>query len=55
MAVGVLGPEDVVTLRTEKKHKAQISAADFPLMHKNSVGNIGIRLKKGDSVIEASV
>lgn len=55
VAVGVLGPEDVVTLRTEKKHKAQISAADFPLMHKNSVGNIGIRLKKGDSVIEASV
>lgn len=55
VAVGVLGPDDVVTLRTEKKHKAQISAADFPLMHKNSVGNIGIRLKKGDSVIEASV
>ena len=55
VAVGVLGPDDVVTLRTEKKHKAQISAADFPLMHKNSVGNIGIRLKKGDSVIEASM
>ena len=55
VAVGVLGPDDVVTLRTEKKHKAQISAADFPLMHKNSVGNIGIRMKKGDSVIEASV
>lgn len=55
VAVGVLGPDDVVILRTEKKHKAQISAADFPLMHKNSVGNIGIRLKKGDSVIEASV
>ena len=55
VAVGVLGPDDVVTLRTEKKHKAQTSAADFPLMHKNSVGNIGIRLKKGDSVIEASV
>ena len=55
VAVGVLGPDDVVTLRTEKKHKAQISAADFALMHKNSVGNSGIRLKKGDSVIEASV
>jgi DNA gyrase subunit A len=55
VAVGVLEPDDVVTLRTEKKHKAQISATDFPLMHKNSVGNIGIRLKKGDSVIEASV
>ncbi|MGN0242222.1 MAG: DNA topoisomerase (ATP-hydrolyzing) subunit A [Candidatus Weimeria sp.] len=55
VAVGILGNDDVVTLRTEKKHKAQISAYDFPLMHKNSVGNIGIRLKKGDSVAEAFV
>ena len=55
VAVGILNPDDVVKIKTEKRHKAQISAAEFPLMHKNSVGNIGVKLKKGDSVVEASV
>ena len=53
VAVGILEPGSEITIRTEKKHKSKIKAEDFPLMHKNSVGNTGIRLKKGDSVVEA--
>lgn len=53
VAVGILEPGSEITIRTEKKHKSKIKAEDFPLMHKNSVGNTGIKLKKGDSVVEA--
>lgn len=53
VAVGILEPGSEITIRTEKKHKSKIKACDFPLMHKNSVGNTGIKLKKGDSVVEA--
>lgn len=53
VAVGILEPGSEITIRTEKKHKSKIKAEDFTLMHKNSVGNTGIRLKKGDSVVEA--
>lgn len=53
VAVGILEPGSEITIRTEKKHRSKIKAEDFPLMHKNSVGNTGIKLKKGDSVVEA--
>jgi len=53
VAVGILEPGSEITIRTEKKHKSKIKAFNFPLMHKNSVGNTGIKLKKGDSVVEA--
>lgn len=53
VAVGILEPGSEITIRTEKKHKSKIKDCDFPLMHKNSVGNTGIKLKKGDSVVEA--
>lgn len=53
VAVGILEPGSEITIRTEKKHKSKIKAEDFPLMHKNSVGNTGIKLKKGDFVVEA--
>ncbi|MQN00753.1 MAG: DNA topoisomerase [Lachnospiraceae bacterium] len=53
VAVGILDPDSTIEIKTEKRHKKKLSAADFPLKHKTAIGNIGISLKKGDFVKEA--
>ena len=40
-------------IKTENGYHLRLEADDIPSMHKTSVGNIGIRLHKGDSVEEA--